>query len=230
MKISVIIPAFNEEEIIGDTLKAYLDFLRKTFKDFELIAVNDGSFDETEKIVRSFKDVICISYPKNKGKGYAVKRGVLRATGDYIFFTDADLSYAPENILKALSVFRESRFSGVLGVRESLNRDYPLKRRITSRLFSAFVRIALPTDIPDTQCGFKAFDKKTGKQIFSMSQIFDFGFDFEVIYLCQRLEKNLAELPVSFIHRQKSHVNLVKDFLKALKSMAYIKRRKINEL
>lgn len=229
MKISVIIPAFNEEEVIKDTIDAYLDFLKKTFKDFELIAVNDGSCDKTEKIIRSFKDVICISYQKNKGKGYAVKRGVLRATGDYIFFTDADLSYAPENILKALSVFKENAFSGVLGVRESLNRDYPLKRRVASKLFSAFVRVILPTDIPDTQCGFKAFDKKTGKQIFSMSQIFDFGFDFEVVYLCQSFGKRLARLPVSFVHRQKSHVNPVKDFLKALKSIAYIKRRKMNE-
>ncbi|MBQ9736787.1 MAG: glycosyltransferase [Clostridia bacterium] len=229
MKVSIVIPAFNEEKVIAATIKAYQDFLTKKDMNFEIIVVNDGSGDSTEKIIHQFKDVICVSYNKNRGKGYAVKRGVLRATGDYIFFTDADLSYAPENILRALFLFDKKAFSGVVGIRENLRRDYPFLRRIMSRAFATFVRLALPTDIPDTQCGFKGFDKETGREIFSRLQTFDFSFDFEVIYLSRILGKPLAGLPVSFVHRSETRVRPVRDFFKAVKSMIFIKRRKTNE-
>ncbi len=229
MKVSIVIPAFNEEKVIAATIKAYQDFLVKRHIDFEIIVVNDGSRDSTEEIIHQFKDVICVSYNKNRGKGYAVKRGVLRATGDYIFFTDADLSYAPENILRALFLFDKKAFSGVVGIRENLSRDYPFLRRIMSRAFACLVRIALPTDIPDTQCGFKGFDKQTGREIFSRLRTFDFSFDFEVIYLSRVLGKSLAGLPVSFVHRSTTRVRPVRDFLKAVKSMIFIKRRKTYE-
>ena len=229
MKISIVIPAFNEEKVIATTIKAYQDFLSKRNVDFEIIVVNDGSGDSTEAIIHQFKDVICVSYNKNRGKGYAVKRGVLRATGDYIFFTDADLSYAPENVLKALFLFDKKTFSGVVGIRENLSRDYPFLRRIMSRAFATFARLVLPTDIPDTQCGFKGFDKKTGREIFSRLQTFDFSFDFEVIYLSHVLGKSLVGLPVSFAHRSATRVRPVRDFLKAVKSMIFIRRRKTNE-
>lgn len=229
MKISVVIPAYNEETVIGKTLTVYSDFLAENFDDFEIIAVNDGSTDRTGAIIRTFSGVTCISYPKNRGKGYAVKRGILRATGDYIFFTDADLSYAPENISRAISLFEKNLFSGVVGVRENLRRDYPVVRRVLSRAFAGLVRRALKVDLVDTQCGFKAFDKKTGKQIFSALRIVDFGFDFEVIYLSKIFGKRLAELPVSFNHRNASHVHLIADAGRVLRDLFYIKRRKVHE-
>lgn len=229
MKISVVIPAYNEEAVIGKTLTAYSDFLAENFDDFEIIAVNDGSTDRTGSIIRTFSGVTCISYSQNRGKGYAVKRGILRATGDYIFFTDADLSYAPENISRAISLFEKKLFSGVVGVRENLRRDYPVVRRVLSRAFARLVRLVLKVDLVDTQCGFKAFDKTTGKQIFSALRIFDFGFDFEVIYLSKIFGKRLAALPVSFNHRDASHVHLIADAGRALRDLFHIKRRKMHE-
>ncbi len=230
MKISVVIPAFNEEEVIQNTLTTYMEFLSKNFKNFELIAVNDGSVDNTESCIRSVKDVICISYLKNRGKGYAVKRGVLRAGGDYIFFTDADLSYRPENILRAIEILGKNKVGAIAGIREKQRCDYPFLRRVCSQAFSLFVRAALPTQLPDTQCGFKGFDKETGKRIFSMLRTVDFGFDFEVVYLLQLLDKPVFELPVSFVHRAKSHVSPARDFLRAVKNMHNIKRSNIDEL
>ncbi len=229
MKISVIIPAYNEEKVIGEMLRAYGSFLSENFAEYEIIVVDDGSIDKTFAIAKTFKNVICISYRQNKGKGYAVKRGVLRATGDYIFFTDADLSYAPENISRAISVFRKTAVSGVVGIRDNMDKDYPFLRRIVSRIFARLVRFALSIDVEDTQCGFKGFEKAAGKQIFSRSQIFDFGFDFEVIYLSELLGKTIAAIPVSFKHRRATKVHMLRDGFGVLKDLIYIRRSGFNE-
>lgn len=223
MKISLIIPAFNEEAVIGNTLSQCLDFLKANFCDYELIAVNDGSRDRTADIIRSFSDVICISYGTNRGKGYAVKRGFLRATGDYIFFTDADLSYSLGNIPKALELFRAKSICGVMGVRSIKGSNYPYLRRIFSRRLNRLLRLTLGISVPDSQCGFKALDKKTARDVFARSQIFGFGFDFEVLYLLKAMQKPLALLPLSFVHRTASHVRLFSDTAKILKSLIDIK-------
>ncbi|MBR5155152.1 MAG: glycosyltransferase [Clostridia bacterium] len=229
MKISVIIPAYNEEDIIAEMLSEYWSFLTNNFTEFEIIVVDDGSLDKTLEIAKSFENTICISYKKNKGKGYAVKRGFLRATGDYIFFTDADLSYSPENISRAISIFQKTKASGVMGIRTNIDRDYPFFRRLVSKIFAKLVRYVISTNVTDTQCGFKGFEKSTGKQIFSRSQIFDFGFDFEVIYLSGVLGKPLATLPVSFKHRKETKVHMLRDSVRILKDLIYIKRSSFNE-
>ena len=223
MKVSVIIPAYNEEGTITRTLNIYKAFMSENFEDFEIIAVNDGSTDNTLKEIKAFKGVDLISYAKNKGKGYAVKRGVLKATGDYIFFTDADCSYSPQNVLRAVSIFSESSVAGVLGVRENRKRDYPLIRRAMSKGLEAIIRNVLTLNISDTQCGFKGFEKSAAKKVFSLSSIFDFGFDFEVIYLMNSFKKPVAVMPIEFDHRLGSKVNLFKDTVKILKDIFYVK-------
>lgn len=229
MKISVVIPSYNEEMVIGRTLAEYRSFLAENFEEFEVIAVDDGSSDETRTIIQSFENVICISYPENRGKGYAVKRGFLRATGDYIFFTDADFSYSPANILRAVELFESCNCCGVVGVRENLKKDYPLLRRILSRAFSGLVTGVLKISVCDTQCGFKGFRRSMGKRIFSMLEVFDFGFDFEVIYLAQLMGGGIMELPVSFCHRMDSGVRLVRDGAGMVRDLFCIKRSRRNE-
>ncbi len=229
MKISVIIPAYNEERTIKEMLSAYYDYLAQNYDEFELILVDDGSSDNTLEIAKKCTGVICISYKNNRGKGYAVKRGFLRATGDYIFFTDADLSYEPQNITQALELFRMTNSSGVVGIRKNKYKDYTFLRCMVSNICAKVVRCIISTTLEDTQCGFKGFEKSTGKQIFSRSEIFDFGFDFEVIYLSRVLGKSISAMPVSFCHRKDTHVNLLKDGLAIIKDLIYIKRRQINE-
>ncbi len=231
MKISLILPAYNEENLIKNTITQCLSFFRENGFEYELIVVNDGSTDQTEQIIRSFKEVISVSYPSNRGKGYAVKRGILRATGDYIFFTDADLSYPLENIKKAMEIFRSTKASGVFGVRCNKNTDYPFFRRIFSDLFQSLVHRLLNITFSDTQCGFKSFDKHTARMVFSKCRIADFGFDLEIIYHISNQKLTLAPLPVTFTHRADSRVKfshsigLLKDvFMLKQRSTAHAKK------
>ena len=228
MKISVVIPAYNEEKVIKNTLQAYGDYLSSNFKEYEIIMVDDGSTDKTLELAKSCKGVICISYQKNRGKGYAVKRGFLRATGDYIFFTDADLSYSPDNISRAIEIFLATGSAGVVGVRSDKHTDYTFVRRVISNAVAKMIRRVISTALSDTQCGFKGFEKTTAKQIFAESQIFDFGFDFEVIYLSQTLGKVLSAMPVTFCHRLDTRVRPIRDGFGIVRDLIYIKRRSIN--
>lgn len=224
MKISLVLPAYNEENLIKNTIIQCLDFFRKSEFKYELIVVNDGSTDQTEQIIHSFKEVISISYPSNRGKGYAVKRGILRATGDYIFFTDADLSYPLENIKKAMDIFRSTQASGVFGVRCNKNTDYPFFRRVISNLFQALVHRLLNINFEDTQCGFKSFDKHTARMVFSKCQISDFGFDVEIVYHISNQKLSLEPLPVTFTHRTDSRVKF-SDSINLLKDVFLLKQR-----
>lgn len=224
MKISLILPAYNEENLIKNTIIQCLDFFRQSEFKYELIVVNDGSTDRTEQIIRSFKEVIPVSYPSNRGKGYAVKRGILRATGDYIFFTDADLSYPLENIKKAMEIFHSTGACGVFGMRCDKNTDYPFFRRIISDLFQSLVHQLLNINFADTQCGFKSFDKHTARMVFSKCQIADFGFDIEIIYHISNQNLSLASLPVTFTHRTGSRVKL-SDSVALLKDVFLLRQR-----
>ncbi len=225
MMVSVVIPAYNEEKTIEKMLNTYRAYLQETYGEFELILVDDGSRDKTFELARACKDVICISCKKNRGKGYAVKRGFLRATGDYIFFTDADLSYSPQYIGQGVDILAASEAEGVVGVRTNKKKDYTFFRRVLSDIFALVVRRVISTSLKDTQCGFKGFKKATGKQIFSQSSVFDFGFDFEVIYLSRILGKTLCPMSVSFEHRKDTKVHIVRDGFCAMRDLIYIKRR-----
>ncbi len=228
MKISVVIPAYNEERVIEKTLKTYRDYLAENYEEFELILVDDGSLDKTYEIAIKCTDVICISYKNNRGKGYAVKRGFLRATGNYIFFTDADLSYSPQNINRALELLHKTNSSGVVGIRTDKKNDYNFFRRILSNIFADMVKNIISIPLADAQCGFKGFEKATAKQIFSKSKIFDFGFDFEIIYLMQSLDKPICAMPISFNHRKDTRVRFLRDGFRMMKDLIYIKRSGAN--
>ncbi len=209
MKVSVVIPAYNEEKTIKNTLISYAGFLKNSFDEFELIAVNDGSTDGTLREITSSDCAKVISYSQNRGKGYAVKRGVLMATGDYIFFTDADCSFAPDNIKHAVLIMEKGLAKGVVGIRENRDSEYSLSRRILSDGLKKLLGMTLKIDSSDSQCGFKGFDKRTAKYLFSRMKIFDFGFDIEIMYLAKKLRIQLEKFPVIFCHRSDSKVKPV---------------------
>jgi len=226
MELSVIIPVYNQQENIGKNLIKLKNCLSKSFIDFEIIAVNDGSSDQSLKILETLSFIRLISYPKNKGKGYAVRRGVMAARGKYIFFTDADLSYSPEEIYRATNILKEEKSDGIIGVRYFKQSDYPPIRRFLSDTFSSLVKFYLHLDIKDSQCGFKGFEKACARNIFANLTIFRFGFDMELLLEAQNEKLKISSLPVSFTHFPSSSLKLFKDSREMLFSLFKLKIRR----
>lgn len=208
MEISLIIPAYNEEKRILNTLVKTIEYMESNFSSYEIIVVNDGSCDKTADMAEAFRPYIrLISYEKNCGKGYAVSKGVEAAEGDFIFFTDADLSYNPGYILQGEKLLKEGA-EIVVGQRDSKRTDYPALRRKMSRVYNRAAKQILPISIGDTQCGFKGFRNGAAKTLFKNLKVFGFGFDTEILCRAELYNMEIASVPVSFEHRGGSRINL----------------------
>jgi len=208
MLISILIPAYNEEERIAPTLDSILQFLSTSSYRAELVIVNDGSSDNTEGYVlsraeefrqRDFELRVLTNKP-NRGKGYSVKRGILEARGDIALFTDADLSSPITEAPKLLEPIINNQADVVFGSR-ALNRQLigekqPFYRDFGGRVFNFLLRTITGLAFQDTQCGFKAFRRKESLPIFEMQSIDGFGFDPEVLFIAQKLKLRLLEVPV----------------------------------
>ena len=221
--ISIIIPGYNEGKRILLIIEALSAFCQKHFPQHEIIFVDDGSTDQTWAMVNSLHDCPffhVIRSTKNMGKGYAVRKGMLAARGQYRFFTDADIPYGTECFLLALKTFKDSGCDMVIGSRD-LGESWDQARirwirKIASRLFSIIVNIFLHIHIKDSQCGFKGFTAKSAQRIFTDSTINGFAFDVEIFVLAKRLGLSIEKLPVTLITNQHSKVRLTRDPLRML--------------
>jgi len=218
MEISVIIPCYNEEKIIYRNITKVFNYLKKRFKNFEIIVVNDGSNDGTIEELRKLENFIrikVIDNEKNQGKGKAVRDGILKSNGDVIMFVDADLPVRIEEIERFFNEIKKeydiviaSRF--LPGARVII----PAKwyRKLAERIFIFLRMIILNTfEIKDTQCGFKMFKGEVAKKIFSKSKINRFAFESEIIFLAKKFGYKIKELPVPLQNPQESHVKIFKD-------------------
>lgn len=217
-KISFIIPTYNEAPIIKNTIETTLGFLESSFSDYELIVYDDGSTDETEDIVRRIDNphLRIIGHKPNKGKGSAVREGVLASDGDIVVYTDADLAYGIETVGELLKKLQDEAAEIAIGSRRLHPqgfKDYPMTRLLASRLFS-FLTNQLAGFHYDTQCGLKAFSAKAAKQIFSLCESDGFAFDFEVMLLATVLSLNVTQLPVKIINHRDSKVLVLRDSIK----------------
>jgi dolichyl-phosphate beta-glucosyltransferase len=215
--ISIIIPGYNEEKRIAQSLAALSAFCEDHFEKYEIIFVNDGSTDKTKKIVDSLSPshLRAIHLESNQGKGHAVKTGMLQARGDYRFFTDADLPYDLKAIPEAMEIFHATQCDMVVGARdlpESTDQSsQTLFRKLTSKGFSALVRFMLKVDTKDTQCGFKGFTAKTAEKLFPLSSIKGYAFDVELFLLARTCALKICKFPVRLIERHHSKVRLSLD-------------------
>ena len=219
--LSVVIPLYNEERcLMGnfETIKAYLDTLNKNY---EIILVNDGSTDNTasmiQEIVQANPQSLSLSNPKNKGKGDAVKRGVLNAAGKYIVYTDADLA-VPVHFIGACLKRLEADAPIVIGSRHLPESSFkvceaPL-RQFLGEIFRRFVQLGLGLKVSDITCGLKGFEKKAAFDIFSRSRIERWGYDAEIIFLAQKLGYPITEIPVDWYHSFDSKVKICAASLK----------------
>ncbi len=220
-KFSIVIPAYNEHRRIGETLRRILDYLHEQQWDAEVVVVDDGSRDDTAQIISGFAAqnpaIRLVSNPGNQGKGYSVRNGMLNARGQYLLFTDADLS-SPISEAPKLFAALDAGADVAIGSRwldPSLQfQRQPLKRRIYSRAFNLYLRIFLGLPYRDTQCGFKAFTRRAAEAIFPLQQITRWGFDPEILYIARKLKLKVAEVPVIWGHDERSTIHPVKDGLR----------------
>jgi len=218
MKYSIIIPAYNEEKRISKTVARILEFFEKKKVDFEIIVVNDGSNDKTSEAVKIFrnKKIRLLEFSPNHGKGFAVKQGMLNAKGDIILFSDADLSTPIEEFDKLINYIKD--FDVIIGSRSikgaNVVKHQPFYRELMGKIFNKIVRLFTIRGIIDTQCGFKMFNQKAAKDVFSKTRITGFGFDVEALFLAKILKYKIKEVPVTWINDEQTKISPVKDSLK----------------
>ena len=216
MYLSVIIPAYNEEKRLGNTLESIDSYLRQQSYEYEIIVVSDGSRDDTVFVARGMEDRIkglrTIAEDKNYGKGYAVGLGMLEAKGDLRLFTDADNSTAIEHLDKFIP-YTSQGFDMVIGSiavaghKVSAGSE-PIWRRILGKLGNLFIQIMAVPGIHDTQRGFKLVTAKAAERIFPKLLITRWGFDIEVLVLARKFGFKIKELPVDWKNDPNSKVGL----------------------
>jgi dolichyl-phosphate beta-glucosyltransferase len=230
-KLSVIIPAFNEEKRIEKTLLDVDAYLEKQAYDYEIIVVDNNSNDRTVAVVNRLESTsvqnVRVITESVAGKGSAVKRGMLESQGQYVIFMDAD-NATPISEIEKFWPFLESGYEVVIGSRyidpAMVKIKQPFYRILLSRMSNLLIQVTLVLHIKDTQAGFKAFQGQAAKKIFSQVTIFGWAFDMELLAIALKLSYRIKEVPVSWEEHGGSHVPL-KAYLQALRDLFVIKYR-----
>ena len=235
MKLSVVIPMYNESEIIFDTvaqLRALAD--ENPEHGFEFVLVNDGSRDDTadaaKKVTEGDERFVVTGYDDNRGKGAAVRFGMLASSGEVRVFTDCDLAYGTDNIVKIADKLVADGTDITIGSRNLSDDGYagytPL-RRFMSKTYIKVISVAAGFSHSDSQSGIKAFTAKCADDIFSKCEVNRFAFDLEALIIAEKLGYKVSEMPVSIInHREaRSKVSPIKDTLRMLRDIGKIKKR-----
>ena len=231
MHLSIIVPAYNEEKRLPKTLKEIDKYLSKQSYDYEIIAVNDGSKDNTAKNVKQIipiiKNLKLIDNKKNQGKGAVVKQGMLEAKGKYRLFTDADNSTSIDQVEKMWPEF-EKGFDIVIGSRDVkgavLDPPQPwLRNALLGKGFKLYRKLIVGLwKIQDTQCGFKCLTEKAAQEIFPKCIIDRFAFDPEILIIAQKKKYKIKEIPIRWENDLESKVNF-KSMLKMAVDMIKIR-------
>ena len=215
--LSIIIPSFNEEQRLPDTLRKIAAYVRERRPDTEVIVVDDGSTDKTAAVARSYQARIpllrVLSNGTNRGKGFSVRHGSLEARGNIVLFTDADLSSPIEEGEKLLARLATHDVAiGSRAVDRSLIETHQSAFRESAGIvFNRIVRIILRLPFVDTQCGFKAFRRERCRIIFEQQTIERFGFDPELLYLARHHGLSTIEVPVRWAHSPATKVSMLTD-------------------
>ncbi|MFH0875144.1 MAG: dolichyl-phosphate beta-glucosyltransferase [archaeon] len=211
LKYSIIVPMYNEEKRFNSFIPKLSNFLSKNLKDYELIFVNDGSKDRTLEILKRLecKNKVIVTYQVNHGKGYAVKKGILSAKGDYILFIDADGSIPTQEIPRMFEKLKN--YDVVIGDREQarsvVKRSFT--RKITSFLFNNYSRLLFDTNVIDHLCGFKGFRRKVALSLFKNLKSNRWIFDVEILCKIKKEGYSLYRLPINWIHKGDSKMKFL---------------------
>ena len=216
MHLSVIVPAFNEEKNIEKTVRSIFNYLKSKNIEHEIIVVTDGSTDRTNDIIRLLKTELStlelVEFEKNRGKGFAVKTGMLKARGDFRLFSDADNATTIDHIEKMMPYFKEGygvviASIGLKGANVATGSE-PIWRRVFGKLGNLFIQIMAVPGIHDTQRGFKIFTAEAAEQIFPIMTIERWGFDIEALALARKFGFKIKEVPIDWKNAPESRVGL----------------------
>ncbi|MHB8420745.1 MAG: dolichyl-phosphate beta-glucosyltransferase [Myxococcales bacterium] len=228
-QLSIVVPAFNEEGRIAPTLGKLVDYGKQRLAGFEILVVDDGSSDRTcqvvEGLAREEPALRLVRLPSNRGKGAAVRRGMLEARLDYALFTDADLSTPIEDVELLFSALGDAQVAigsrALAGSRIELRQ--PFYREWMGRGFNLLVQRAAIPGIHDSQCGFKLFEIAAARELFTLARLDGFAFDVEILFLCRKLGVRTVEVPVRWRNDAASKVRPVRDALRMARDLGIIR-------
>ncbi len=222
-QLSVVIPAFRESARIASTLTKLRDAL---VGEVEIIVVDDGSGDATSEAASTADQVI--TFPTNKGKGAAVRAGLLAATGDVVVFTDADLAYPPAQIPTLVTAI-EAGAEVVIGNRRHTDTVESTEasniRSFGSKVVRTLTSLLGLCRFPDSQCGLKAFRREAAQQLASKAVIDGFAFDVELLFLASKADMKIAQVPVEVVNSESSSVHVVRHGIALAKDLLRIRLR-----
>jgi dolichyl-phosphate beta-glucosyltransferase len=232
--ISIVIPAHNEATVIDSTIREIASFVGSRFARAEVIVVNDGSSDDTVSVVMAVRDsysgpvdIRLLDQGRQRGKGHAVRSGVLQARNEHILMTDADLSTPISDVDALLERIRTGADIAIAsrtaaGARVTL--PQPVFRRVLGRIYNALVKAVAVRGYGDTQCGFKLFRADAARDLFSRCVIDGFAFDVEMLYLAGKSGYRVDEVPVTWMNRSPdSKVRLRSDYAAMLIDLVRIR-------
>jgi len=231
--LSVVIPAYNEAKRLGRSLEKIQHYLETKSFASEVIAVDDGSTDAQDALLdeasRHFPSLRVIRNRRNHGKGYSVRRGVLEARGEFVLFTDADLSAPIEEADKLLAELKLHDADAAVGSRalerQLIGIHQPAFREYGGRFFNLVVRLATGLKVRDTQCGLKLFRRATTRRAFELLRADGFGFDPELLFLVERMGGKIVEVPVRWDNDPATKVHVLRDSVLACRDLVALRWR-----
>lgn len=233
MKLSVLIPMYNEKNIVESTAKTLTEYLEPKFGDeYEIVFSDDGSTDGCGELVRSLDlpNVRVVSYPDNRGKGSAVREGIKKCVGDVIVCTDCDLAYGTDAIINIYNRIISGGEHVIIGSRNIASdgyEGYTFLRKMMSKTYIKLVSLIAGFRYSDSQCGLKCYCIESARSIFEHCTVNGFAFDLEVLLLSEKFGMKIAEIPVKIInHREStSKVHPFRDSVKMIKDVKRMKKR-----
>lgn len=234
MKISVVIPMYNEEKIVADTVKVLDAALLRDFgeDEYEMIFVSDGSRDSCKQIAESmteeYKALRVLGYEQNQGKGYAVRLGMTSAKGDFVLFTDCDIAYGVDIIKDFYDEFIKTGKDIIIGSRaigaEGYS-GYTFKRKLMSKVYIKYLNIVAGFKHSDSQCGIKGFSNKAALDIFSECECNRWAFDLEALMIAKRKGYTVGEKAAKIINHRESKIRPIHDAIEMTGEVGRIKKR-----
>ena len=232
MKVTLCIPLYNEEAILRETIQTVSQYMNAAFPDdHEVIFVDDGSTDHSKSILEELcvGTVRYISYQPNRGKGCAVRQGMLAGEGDLIIFTDCDLAYGLDVVAEMVNLFdAHPEYDAVVGSRVKHPEGYAgynFPRKCISKTYLSLLRLWGGLFLSDSQTGLKGFRRDAAKKIFSFCEVDRFAFDYEAIKIGQKCGYRFGELPVKIVNNRPSTIRFFRDTRRMLRDVGRAKKR-----